>query len=74
MRLIALDTPSDMEWLQSVHGIPASFAILHGDEDAPEHVEAYSVPSPTIHDKPLHWYPDDDGIMRTDGIPRPATF
>ena len=50
MRQTYLDTPEDMQWLRDVHcqDMPAdmSCAILYGNEDAPEKVEAWRVNNP----------------------------
>lgn len=52
-----LNTPEDLQWLKEVHLLKAppphpydnfKFAILHGNEDAPDSVDLYMVEEPTI--------------------------
>jgi len=41
-----LDTTEDLEWLRDVHGIDTKgivCAILYGNEDSPEKIEAFAV-------------------------------
>ena len=48
MRQTWLDQPDDMQWLQDVHGAPADMhcAVVRGNEDSPERIEAWREPNP----------------------------
>jgi len=46
-----INKPADMAWLLKAHGIKAKSAIIIGNEDCPDIVEAYKTRTPTIYDK-----------------------
>jgi hypothetical protein len=67
MPVTIINTPEDLKWLKDVHGITASFAILHGSEDAPLAVEAFAQADPTVFDKPIMYRPEQDGKLTKSG-------
>ncbi len=52
MQRTLISTPEDMKWLADVHGIIAVTAILCGNEDCPDRVEAFDTECPMITDTP----------------------
>jgi hypothetical protein len=63
-----LSLPEDMKWLRDVHlhGLPPEYesAVVHGNEDWPFQIEAYLPSDPSIHDIPVVFYPDPNGLFR----------
>lgn len=63
-----LNTPEDMKWLRDVHipGLPSEYeaAVVHGNEDSPSQIEAYLNANPTIHEKPMVFIADRDGVLK----------
>jgi hypothetical protein len=59
MYQVYLDTASDMEWLQSVHNVPAGMqcAILTGNEDSPSSIAAWRVSNPHYQAPPDWTWP-----------------
>jgi hypothetical protein len=45
-------TEDDLEWAREVHGLPreAKYAVLYGNEDAPDQIDWWKMEHPTIED------------------------
>jgi hypothetical protein len=60
-----LSGDEDMTWLRDVHcpTLPAEYhsAILYGNEDSPERIEAYLSPDPLVTDVPFIIIPTTGG-------------
>ena len=48
-----LENEEDLNWAKEVHGLPsqAKYAIFHGNEDAPSHIEWWPRVNPTVNDR-----------------------
>lgn len=49
-----LSARDDMQWLREVHGVPRGMrcALLTGNDDSPEKIEAWKVLEPNVGDPP----------------------
>lgn len=66
--MVLLNTPADMKWLREVHlhGLPPKYesAVVHGNEDSPFQIEVYLNSEPSIHDIPVVFSPDPNGLFK----------
>lgn len=66
--MVLLNAPEDMKWLRDVHlpDLPTEYeaAVVHGNEDSPSQIEVYLNPNPTIHEKPMVFVADGDGVLK----------
>ena len=65
MNVTVLETEEDIKWLIDVHHVPTNirFAILYGNEDAPDRIECWSMEDPTVDIKP-------NLVLYYDGYPK----